>query len=181
MKPPNQLMEITEVSSFYQSLLQKTPTKLKKQIEGSITSNNLVNFLNYFAELNLVGVLEKQDVTFKYESQDGIDFELDDYAISFKNLTDKEHVKNERRDVEKLLEENGGDVLLKNFEYKSTKVEVTLKANGAYRRIVTGSFRDGETLKDDVQEKRKVLENIALLESVRTSKKKILFLCTFYQ
>ncbi len=169
-------MEIPEIKSFYQNISAKIPAKLKNQIEGSIKSSNLVNFLNFFAELNFLGVLDKQNLSSKYEPQDGIDFELDSYAVSFKNLTDKEHIKNERKEVEKLLEESGKALVSKDFEYKSTKVKVTLETNGAYQRIVTGSFKEGETLKDDVQEKRKILENIALLENVTTSKKKVLFL-----
>ncbi|MEI7480449.1 MAG: hypothetical protein WCJ59_02365 [bacterium] len=176
MKPPQQLMEITEIKSFYQNISAKIPTKLKNQIQGNIVSNNLTNFLNFFAELNFVALLNKHDVAFIYEQQDGIDFEFGDYVVSFKNLTEKGHIVKEKQDIENILKESGEKTASKNFEYKNTKAEVTSGTDGGYRRIMTGSFSNGEAPKDDVIEKQKILENLAKLEKVGTSKKKILFL-----
>lgn len=176
MKLPQQLIEIPEIKSFIERFLDKSPLKLKNQIQGNISSNNLINFLNFFAELNFVALLDKRGVAFTYEQQDGIDFDFSDYVMSFKNLTEKGHIVKEKQDTENILKENGEKNKTKNFKYKSTKAEVTLDINGGYRRIMTGSFRDGEAPKDDVIEKQKILENLAKLEKVETSKKKILFL-----
>jgi hypothetical protein len=176
MKPPEQLIKIPEIKSFMERFLDKSPAKLKNQIQGNISSNNLVNFLNFFAELNFVALLDKRGVDFTYEQQDGIDFDFSDYVMSFKNLTEKGHIVKEKQDIENILKESGEKTKTKNFEYKSTKAEVTLDINGGYGRIMTGSFRDGEAPKDDVIEKQKILENLAKLEKVETSKKKILFL-----
>jgi len=176
-KLPQDLIKNEENISFYQECSSFIPGKLRKQIDGAVKKNESVNFLNFFAELNLAALLHSRGINFEYESMNGVDFVFDDYALDFKNLNEKGYRQDEKNELREMLAKSSEGKVKMSKEYSNTKVVLELGRDGSSKRYESGSVMYGHPPDSEMREKRKILERMAGLEGVSTSKKKVLFFC----
>lgn len=171
------ILEKPKCFRYWMEKSKKICNSIYKQLYGSLESDDLDNFLNYLAELNIYRRLSRFNPTLECEPNDAkwADIRIDgDAHISIKNLQTKDYSKEE---VEKIKQMQVDGVSETNIDYKCSDVDIYLEVDPQTKMQVvhrTESPKNGLILYSDSVHMRNVLVQMGNLEKKDCTGKRVL-------
>lgn len=173
----NGILEKLKCFCYWMEKSKKICNSIYKQLNGSLESDDLGNFLNYLAELNIYRRLSRFEHKLECEPNDAewADIRINgEVHISIKNLKVKDYSKGE---VEKIKQMQADGVTETNIDYTHTSVDIYLEVDHQTKIQVahrTESPKNGLILHSDFVHMRTVLNEMGFLEKKDCTGKRVL-------
>lgn len=170
------ILEKLKCFCYWMEKSKKICNSIYKQLYGSLESDDLGNFLNYLAELNIYRRLFRFNPTLECEPNNAkwADIRIGEVHISIKNLQTKDYSKVETNKI-KEMQANGDSE--DTIDYKHTSVDISLEVDPRAKILVvhrTETPKNGLILHSDFVHMRSVLQQMGGLEKKDCIGKRVL-------